>query len=47
MLLAIAFLLFVVLLASWIVMPDNGAPVRVDRPADVPSPDAGTLPARA
>ena len=47
MLLAIAFLMFVVLFASWLVMPDKAETSEATRPAEKLSPETGTMPARA
>ena len=46
MLLLIAFLCFVVLMASWLVMPDN-AREPATQPAEGKAPDSATMPARA
>ena len=47
MLLAIAFLLFIILFASWLVMPDKAETREATQPDEKLAPEAGTMPARA
>ena len=47
MLLVIAFLMFAILCAAWLVMPEQAETEPASKPAEKLTPEPGTLPARA
>jgi hypothetical protein len=47
MLIAISFVMFALLLASWLVVPDGSTETIAAKPAEKTAPESGAMPARA